>query len=158
MTLTYLPLPTAVVAGWRAGAADANGQPPQRAGAPSTGSGTPCRHCLARVPAGADYLILAHGPFAGLNPYTECGPIFICADDCPAAGGTDLPIGMLQAPSYILRGYSADERIVYGTGGVVPTDLIAARAQALLARPEVAFVHVRSASNTCYFFRIERAG
>ena len=34
----------------------------------------------------------------------------------------------------IVRGYSADERIVYGTGAVVATDRIAETATALLAR------------------------
>lgn len=152
--LTYISLPTATVAEWRAGGADANGQPPEQA--ISDGDGVPCRHCLALVPAGAPYLILAARPFGGLNPYTETGPIFVCAEDCPAGDGEALPVAMLGSPVYIVRGYSVDERIVYGTGGVVPTDLIPARAEALLARPEVGFVHVRSASNNCYHFRIER--
>ena len=81
--------------------------------------------------------------------------MFLCADDCPRGGGADLP-AMLASPDYILRGYDADERIVYGTGGVVPRDRIAARAAEILADPAVAFVHVRSARNTCYQCRIQR--
>jgi hypothetical protein len=56
----------------------------------------------------------------------------------------------------IVRGYSADERIVYGTGAVVATDRIAETATALLERDDVAFVHVRSASNNCFQCRIVR--
>jgi hypothetical protein len=58
---------------------------------------------------------------------------------------------------YMLRGYSADERIIYGTGDVVEVPAIAARAAELLARDDVAFVHMRSARNNCYQARIDRA-
>ena len=100
-------------------------------------------------------LVLAHRPFATVQPYAEVGPIFLCAEDCPCGDGADLP-AFLTAPQYILRGYSADERIIYGTGAVVPTQEIPLRAAELLARPEVAFLHVRSATNNCYHCRIER--
>jgi hypothetical protein len=53
-----------------------------------------------------------------------------------------------------MRGYCSDERIVYGTGQIVPTDDIAAEAGALLDRPGIAFVDVRSASNNCFQCRI----
>lgn len=148
-------LPSETVARWRQGGLDANGQVPERVGA-SSGSGTPCRHCLAQVPQGKPCLIVAHRPFGGLNPYAETGPIFVCAEDCPRGGGETLPAAMLTAPAYIVRGYSHDERIVYGTGGVVAVADIAARCAGLLGRPEIAFVHVRSASNNCYFFRVQR--
>jgi hypothetical protein len=64
---------------------------------------------------------------------------------------------MLASPDYIVRGYGADDRIVYGTGAVVPTAEIAGRAEELLARDDTAYVHVRSARNNCYQCRIERA-
>lgn len=153
MKLRFLPIKTAAAWALRSGV-DAHGHPPETAG-PSTGKDTPCRHCLRHVPAGHRYLIAAHRPFAGLNPYTETGPVFLCADDCPA-GGPDFPAAMLTSPAYILRGYSADERIAYGTGAVTPTDRIEARCRELLARPEVAFVHIRSAANNCFFCRVER--
>ncbi|MEZ5798415.1 MAG: DUF1203 domain-containing protein [Paracoccaceae bacterium] len=38
----------------------------------------------------------------------------------------------------------------------MPTQEIPLRAAELLARPEVAFLHVRSATNNCYHCRIER--
>ena len=56
-----------------------------------------------------------------------------------------------------MRGYGADDRIVYGTGGVVATPDIPGRAGTLLADPAIAYVHVRSAANNCYQCRIERA-
>jgi hypothetical protein len=149
----FVAMPTALARAFRAGSPDANGQPAERA--VSDGGGNPCRHCLRMIPQGAGMLVLAHRPFETVQPYAEVGPVFLCADDCPRGGGADLP-AMLASPDYILRGYDADERIVYGTGGVVPRDRIAARAAEILADPAVAFVHVRSARNTCYQCRIQR--
>ena len=99
-------------------------------------------------------LVLAHRPFPAPQPYAEVGPIFLCADACEAGGGEALP-EMLASPDYIVRGYGADDRIVYGTGGVVATGAIPARAAALLADARVAYVHVRSARNNCYQLRID---
>lgn len=138
---------------YRAGGPDANGQPPERVVA--DGLGNPCRHCLSMIPEGAPMLVLAHRPFTTLQPYAEVGPVFLCAGDCPQGGSSDLP-AMLASPDYIVRGYGPDERIVYGTGGVVPTCSIPARAADLLADPRVAFVHIRSARNNCFQCRVDR--
>lgn len=151
--MRFVPIPTEEVRRLRAGGPDANGQPPERHVAVS--DGYPCRHCLALVGKGKPVLVLAHRPFVTVQPYAELGPIFLCGEDCAAGGGTELP-AFLTSPQYILRGYSDDERILYGTGAVVPTGEIPARAAALLERPEVAFLHVRSASNNCFHCRIER--
>ena len=154
MTLTYTPLPTETVRALQSGAPDAHGHIPERA--ISSGTGTPCRHCLAQVPQGKEYLILAHRPFPAPQPYAETGPIFLCADPCPAGGGAQVP-AMLASPQYILRGYDTRDRIVYGTGGVIPTQNIPTRAAELLAQRDIAYVHVRSAANNCYQVRIDRA-
>ena len=154
MTQTrFTPIPTETVRAWQAGGADANGQRPERH--ISDGGGNPCRHCLRMIPKGAGMLILAHRPFPAPQPYAELGPIFLCADPCEAGGGSALP-EMLAAPDYIVRGYGADDRIVYGTGAVVPTERIAHEAAKRLDDPRVAYVHVRSARNNCYQVRIDR--
>jgi hypothetical protein len=154
MTIRFQPILTDLVRALQDGAPDANGQTPERH--MSDGDGNPCRHCLGMIPKGAEMLVLAHRPFPAPQPYAEVGPIFLCADACTAGGGPDLPV-MLSSPDYIVRGYGADERIVYGTGGVVPTADIPARAGSLLADPRVAYVHVRSARNNCFQVRVERA-
>ena len=154
MTIHFTPIPTPIVRAYQAGGLDANGQTPERS--VSDGDGNPCRHCLKMIPEGAAMLVLAHRPFPAPQPYAELGPIFLCADACDAAvAGTDLP-EMLTSPDYIVRGYGPNDRIVYGTGGVVSTDQIAAQASAKLADPNVAYVHVRSARNNCYQVRIDR--
>lgn len=153
MPIRFTALPTETVRALQAGGPDAHGQMPERR--TSDGAGVPCRHCLQQVPAGRDYLILAHRPFPAPQPYAETGPIFLCADPCTAGGGDALP-AMLASAQYIVRGYGPDDRIVYGTGGVVPTPAIPDRAADLLARAGVAYVHVRSAANNCYQVRIDR--
>lgn len=151
--MRYVAIPTDVVRGYQAGGLDANGQVPERK--LSDGGGNPCRHCLKMIPEGVGMLVLAHRPFPAPQPYAELGPIFLCADPCGTGGGEVLP-EMLASPDYIVRGYGMDDRIVYGTGGVVATDGIAERADELLADARVAYIHVRSARNNCYQVRIDR--
>ena len=153
--IAFLPLPSDTVARLRNGGADAYGQPPERA--VSKGSGNPCRHCLDFVPEGAEMLTLAHRPFCELQPYAETGPIFLCGQACTAWEGEGVPPILTSSPDYLLKGYTADERIRYGTGRVVPRDEVESYAKALLNRPEIAFVDVRSARNNCFQTRIVRA-
>lgn len=154
MPIRYVALSTAEAAALRGGAPDAHGQPPERVVA--TGSGEPCRHCLGFVPRGRPMLILAHRPFPTLHPYAETGPIFLCGDDCPPFEG-GAPGIFADTPDYLVKGYSADDRIVYGSGRVVPTAAIEPYATAVFEDQRVAYIHVRSARNNCYQLRIERA-
>lgn len=151
--MRFVAIPTDVVRAYQAGGPDANGQVPERK--LSDGGVTPCRHCLKLIPKGAEMLVLAHRPFPALQPYAEVGPIFFCAEPCAVGSGEAVP-EMLASPEYIVRGYGPDDRIVYGTGGVVVTEAIPARAAELLADRRVAYVHVRSARNNCFQCRIDR--
>lgn len=151
----YTALDTAFVRALQQGGPDAHGQPPERA--VSDGGGNPCRHCLRQIPAGEEMLILAHRPFATAQPYAETGPIFLCAQACSRHAGATLPEILTTAPDYLIKGYGATDRIVYGTGAVVPGDQLAERADAILARADVAYVHVRSARNNCYQLRLDPA-
>jgi hypothetical protein len=155
MSIQFSALPTTAVRALQAGGPDAYGLIPERR--VSDGDGVPCRHCLCMVAEGEPYLVLAWRPFPALQPYAETGPIFLHAELCPPAEPASALPAILESPDYILRGYGTDDRIVYGTGAVVPTSGIAERAQALLDRQEIAYVHVRSARNNCYQLRIDRA-
>ncbi len=155
MIFVFTPIPTETVRRYQAGGPDANGQPPEHA--VSDGDGNPCRHCLRFIQAGRGMLILAHRPFPAPQPYAELGPVFLCADACDAPADRAAVPAILTSPDYILRGYGMDDRIVYGTGAVVPTDRIEPEAEARLNDPRVAYVHVRSARNNCYQLRIDRA-
>ncbi|ATF19109.1 DUF1203 domain-containing protein [Phaeobacter gallaeciensis] len=156
MRLEFIGLPSAAVETIHRTGLDSYGDPVERHPCAEEG-GMPCRHCLQNVPAGKPFLALAHRPFAGRNPFTETGPIYLCDPICaPATPSPEVP-AFLTAPQYILRGYSPDERIIYGTGAVTPhADLIPYAAE-LLSRGDIAFVDLRSASNNCFLCRIRRA-
>jgi len=154
MTLRFTPIETETARRYQTGGPDANGQLPERVIA--EGTGNPCRHCLQMIPEGEPMLILAHRPFPRPQPYAEIGPIFLCAELCDPPDDLRAMPQILASPDYILRGYGADDRIVYGTGAVVPTGQILAEAETRLADPGVAYVHVRSARNNCYQLRIDR--
>jgi hypothetical protein len=153
--ITFHPLRTETVEALRAGGPDANGLPAEKA--VSGGGGCPCRHCLNHIPEGAQMLVLAHRPFDTLHPYAELGPIFLCAQACDAFDGTGLPPILTTSASYLLKGYTPEQRIRYGTGQIVAPADIVAYATDLLTRPDIAFVDVRSASNNCFMTRITTA-
>ncbi len=154
MTIRFLSIPTDHARALQAGGPDAHGQIPQRR--VSDGDGVPCRHCLRMVPAGQPYLLMAYKPFTTVQPYAEVGPIFLCASDCASGSCSNVLPAILCSDSYIVRGYDRQERIVPGTGRVTPRARIISHCKDLLARGDVAFVHVRSATNTCFHVRVER--
>lgn len=155
--IKFVAVPSAQAQAYREGAADAYGAAPERR--VSDGSGIPCRHCLRPVPQGKPYLTLAYRPFPRTQPYAETGPIFLCAEPCERAPEGDVLPDMFRGrPDWLLRGYDHEDRIVYGTGAVTAKHDIRARAQALLQRPEIAYLHMRSSQYNCYQVRIERAG
>lgn len=153
MPIRFVALDSALAHALQSGGQDANGQVPERLVAKG---GEPCRHCLSPIAAGEAMLVVAHRPFPALQPYAELGPIFLHAASCAQGGGPALP-RFLQSPRYIVRGYSAADRIVYGTGAIIDTPAIPAHAQAMLEDDTIAYCHVRSATNNCYHCRIERA-
>lgn len=153
--MLFTALPTEVVTALQKGAPDAHGQPCERK--ISDGDGNPCRHCLRDIPAGAEMLVLAYRPFDHLHPYAECGPIFLCAAPCPRGGGTEIPQILHTSPDYLIKGYDADDRIVYGTGAVVPAKEITDHVARSFAHETVAYLHVRSARNNCYQLRVDRS-
>ncbi|WEX79054.1 DUF1203 domain-containing protein [Sinorhizobium numidicum] len=155
MNLRYIPMPDEEARRLWQGGRDAYGNRPERR--ISDGEGVPCRHCLRNVDAGEPYLILAYRPFSSVQPYAETGPIFMHAEECGPPDAHSFPPILSSSKDYLLRGYSADERIVYGTGGVIAAEKLEQRAEELLERPDVAYVHVRSAKNNCYQCRIETA-
>ncbi len=152
MTLTYLPYAAETVASLRAGEADVYGNPAERT--ISSGVGTPCRSCLRNVPEGAEMLICAARPFTDLHPYAETGPIFLCADHCTPHDPATLPPILENSPTFLLKAYDNDERIIYGTGQITPKDQIARYAARLFEQDAVAYVDVRSARNNCFLTRI----
>jgi len=156
MTVKYKALPTLDAEAFRSRASDANGQVPEHH--VSDGGGNPCRHCLDYVPLGEDMLVLAYRPFPDPQPYAELGPIFLCGRACQRhADSTNIPKLFLEWERMLVRGYKSNDRIQYGTGQVVATSDLTEACERLFEDPDVAYIHLRSASNNCYQCRVERA-
>jgi len=154
--LKFTAMPTEEARHFQKGGADAYGLPPERR--ISDGSGVPCRHCLQDVEKGEAYLVLAYRPFPALQPYAETGPIFLHAEPCQrAADVATTPAMLMRRKAHLIKGYGTDDRIIYGTGQVVASGELEGAAAAVLAREDVAYVHVRSALNNCFTCRIDRA-
>ena len=155
MPVIFHALPTFDVRNLQAGHPDFYGQPAERT--TSSGSGTPCRHCLSNTPAGETMLVLSYRPFENNQPYAEVGPIFLCGEKCEKfETSSDLPSILQTSPEYLVKGYCADDRIVYGTGEIVSPDDLTAACEAIFADTKVAYIHVRSARNNCYMCKITR--
>lgn len=153
--ITFTALATADVEALRAGGPDANGQQAERA--ISDGQGNPCRHCLRFIPKGREMLIVNHRPFQSVQPYAESGPLFLCADRCERWSGDGVPPIFDRGEERLLKGYSPDDRIVYGLGRIVESGAIPDQAKTILDDPRVAYVHVRSSTNNCFTCRIDGA-
>ena len=157
MSIRIVALDSALVKRLQNGGLDANGQKPERHVCEGGGM-MPCRHCLTDIRAGEPYLILAHRPFGSVQPYAEQGPIFLHAESCTRhPDGADVPAMFRERKDYLIRGYGADDRIVYGTGNIVAPAAMVEAARDMFANARVAYIHVRSASNNCYQARIDRA-
>ncbi len=154
--MKFHPLDQEFVDAIRAGGPDAYGNPAERSS--SDGNGNPCRSCLRDIPKDAPMLILAARPFPDAQPYAETGPIFLCAAPCTPYAGPGVPEVLKTSPDYLLKGYTADHRIAYGTGQITPAGDIETYARTLLERPDLAYVDVRSARNNCFQTRITRDG
>jgi hypothetical protein len=154
--IRFIAMTTKEAESFRKGMPDANGHLPERH--ISDGSGNPCRHCLRDIAEGEPFLILAWRPFPAAQPYAETGPIFLHAEPCSRhdeAGA--MPAMFAERERFLIRGYGPDDRIVYGTGQIVPTPDLESAATALLERGDIAYLHLRSGGYNCYQCRIERA-
>ena len=147
-------LPASLVKEIRETGLDANNQPLEIQ--TSDGNGNPCRHCLRMVEKGESFYVLAHRPFSTIQPYAEVGPIFLHVENCEAyEDRQDTPEALTNKDVLLLRGYDHNERIVYGTGEIVPTVKVRDHAKKMLENDQVEFVHIRSTTNNCYQARID---
>lgn len=153
MELRIEGIPTAEVERLRAGGPDANGQAPLRRRA--EGLANPCRHCLGLIAEGDEKLVLAWRPFGAAQPYAETGPIFLHASACDRYEGDRLPDWFPFLQPAVVRGYDADDWILYETGQVVPGEQLDGACRSILSDPGVAYVHVRSKFN-CFQCRVDR--
>ena len=156
MEIRFTAMKTRIAEAYRAGGLDANGQCPEVT--ISDGDGNPCRHCLRDIPEGKPMLVLSHRPFSAPQPYAETGPVFLCADPCDRHhASAELPDVVAIRSEFIVRAYDSSERIIGGSGRVLATKDIIHYANTWLDDPRACMMHVRSATNNCYFCTIKRS-
>lgn len=114
----------------------------------------PCRLCLGLSEEPEDLILLSYQPLADTNPYAEIGPIFIHPYACTPYRADAFPPDFLER-ELVVRAYDTNGRITDATVAA-PGEAQAASA-AFLTDDNVAEVHVRSRSYTCFLFKVERS-
>ena len=118
----------------------------------------PCRVCLERKePHGSERrLLFTYDPFHGLEELPLPGPVFIHEEPCARfAGENRFPDDLRRVP-LTLNAYGQGRRLLaqeYVADGAVEPVLAS-----LLARAEIAYIHLRHTRAGCYLARVERAG
>ena len=115
--------------------------------------GFPCRITLEDAEPGETLLLLSHRHQDADSPYRSDGPIFVREKATATYDSATLP-PVFQGRTLSVRAYDA-------AGMMVEADLVeGAQAHALcetiLARPDVAYLHVHNAKRGCYAARVER--
>jgi len=113
----------------------------------------PCRICLGSSKEPEDLILLSYQPLADTNPYAEIGPIFIHPHTCARYDSREFPADFLDR-ELVVRAYDADGRIA--DAAVAAPGEAEAVSAAFLTNRDVAEVHVRSRSYTCFLFKVER--
>ncbi|MFD2207646.1 DUF1203 domain-containing protein [Kiloniella antarctica] len=151
----FLGIPNKKARLLQCGGHDENGQKPERM--ISDGSGFPCRHCLKPILNNEGVLVLSYRPFEDKQPYAETGPIFLHSDLCEEhQDNEELPDNIRSQGNTLLRGYNADNRIVYGTGQTVKSETVKEAALDMFKNEKISYIHARSTTNNCFTCRIER--
>jgi len=152
--LLYQAIPPGELNAIRAAARDEAGNPLQPQVARD--GGAPLRCCLREARAGERLLLIAYTPPGTAGAYAERGPVFIHAERCDGyATSHQYPPGLIDRPQ-VVRAYDRQGRIA---DGVLVADGHQAQGviAGLLARPEVALVHLRNVGYGCYNFAVGRS-
>ncbi|HUA08850.1 MAG TPA: DUF1203 domain-containing protein [Candidatus Acidoferrales bacterium] len=148
IALAYLPLPAEIAGEARRTLRDRFGHDLR-----VERNQAPCRSCLRIANEPEDLILLSYQPLPDRNPYAEIGPIFIHARACEPYAAAEFPSDF-RVRELIVRAYDRDGRIADALVAA-PGEAEAACA-AFLSRDEIAEVHVRHRSYTCYDFKVVR--
>ena len=116
----------------------------------------PCRSCLTVFVPGEGRILCSYAQNQWDHPYNEIGPIYIHERQCQSYTEHELfPPELRTRSPLTLRCYAED-------GMMIDAELVGDRAveeviRRLFKKPEVRYLHARTASLGCYIARIERA-
>jgi len=125
----------------------------------ATGKG-PCRVSLKPFKVGQDKrLLFSHSPFAVDNAFNQQGPVFIHKKDVEAYSDIHRFPPEIKADKesfhLTLIGYSKNQMMVF-TQLVDDDDVDLLIPKIFEERPEVEYLHARSAEASCFICKIER--
>ena len=149
IALAYLPIPAEVAAQARQTLRDRFGHRLH-----VERNQAPCRSCLHISREPEDLILLSYQPLPDRNPYAEVGPIFIHAHACEPYAVPDFPADFLQR-ELVVRAYNRDLRIADAV--IAAPGEAEAACSSFLANDDIAEVHVRHRSYTCFDFKVLRA-
>jgi hypothetical protein len=114
----------------------------------------PCRCCLQTFVPGVDErLLFTYRPRGDESALMAPGPVFIHANHCEAYVGTGFPAGLRSLPlAFEARARESCVPALTRGGGVEAEREISR----LLARGDVAWLHLRHAEAGCFIARIDR--
>ncbi|HXN56783.1 MAG TPA: DUF1203 domain-containing protein [Myxococcales bacterium] len=115
----------------------------------------PCRVCLRKTVVGEQRILFTYDPSDGLEPYPLPSPVYVHGAECAAYGGAGFPEELRDLP-LTFEAYERGRRLiaVERTGA---QEQVAPAIDALLARADVDYLHVRNTEAGCYILRIERS-
>jgi hypothetical protein len=117
--------------------------------------GSPLRCCLRESRPGELALLIAYTPPGPSGPYAERGPVFVHPDPCAGYPSPHVYPPALRHRPQVVRAYDHDGRItdgvLAGNGDHAETVI-----RELLARPQVALVHLRNVGYGCYNCAVRR--
>lgn len=124
---------------------------------PATG-GEPLRCCLTRAHPNEDIALITYSPWTRPDPWAETGPVYVHHDPCPGYPTPDrYPPAFLASPAMLNPFDHTGARAYDHITWLHPDDDHEAAARLILAQPDVAFLHVRSAVAGCFTFEITRS-
>jgi hypothetical protein len=121
----------------------------------ATGEGEPLRCCLRYAEPGALITLISYAPFQHPSVWTEVGPVYIHAEPCDGyVPAGELPVRLNTGPR-VLRTYRADDTMNYDHNTVVTDEIeLTPIVEGLLAKPDVAAVHVRTLAPQCFLYSV----
>ncbi len=113
----------------------------------------PLRCCLRRPVESEPIALITYSPWPSPHPWMEAGPVFVHSGPCAGYADTHAyPAEMLGSPRMLNPFDRTGARAYHHITFVGPDDDHEAAVRRLLAEPDVASVHVRSAEAGCFTF------
>jgi len=148
------PIPAAVVADARARLAA--GDPAVARVVVENPLSAPCRRCLRDGAPGEVMILFSYASVDGGGPYAESGPVFAHETPCQSEPIDDDATPTMTADRELVVVRAYDQRSWIHSARLVSGKDAAHAIADMFANDDIAYAHVRSASNGCFTYRVDR--